>query len=185
MRGSATEKLDRKTVEKNRRIHMKGLCFKLTSLIPSHHFRPSKEMLSQQDQLDQAAAYINKLKERVELLKARKAALARRHDENNMNNCRSNMASGVKLPMIELKDLGSGLEVVVVTGLRKKFMLYEVISILQNEGAEVVSASVTTKGDKVYHTLHAQVRISRVGVESSKIYERLKELVCDSTSSLS
>ncbi|KAI4326702.1 hypothetical protein MLD38_031989 [Melastoma candidum] len=30
-------KPDRKTVERNRRIHMKGLCFKLSSLIPPHH----------------------------------------------------------------------------------------------------------------------------------------------------
>ncbi|URE00194.1 Transcription factor bHLH36 [Musa troglodytarum] len=29
-----TEKLERKTVEKNRRIHMKHLCSKLCSLIP-------------------------------------------------------------------------------------------------------------------------------------------------------
>ena len=31
---SETAKLERKTVERNRRIHMKGLCFKLASIIP-------------------------------------------------------------------------------------------------------------------------------------------------------
>lgn len=39
---SPEKKLDRKTVERNRRIHMKGLCFKLTSLVPLQHFQPSK-----------------------------------------------------------------------------------------------------------------------------------------------
>ncbi|KAF5933285.1 hypothetical protein HYC85_029456 [Camellia sinensis] len=39
---STPEKLDRKTVERNRRIHMKALCVKLTSLIPPNHFKPSK-----------------------------------------------------------------------------------------------------------------------------------------------
>ena len=41
--GSATRsKLDRKTVERNRRIHMKGLCLRLTSLVPPHYFNPSR-----------------------------------------------------------------------------------------------------------------------------------------------
>lgn len=35
-------KLDRKTVERNRRIHMKGLCLRLTSLVPPHYFKPSR-----------------------------------------------------------------------------------------------------------------------------------------------
>lgn len=35
-------KLDRKTVERNRRIHMKGLCLRLTSLVPPHYFNPSR-----------------------------------------------------------------------------------------------------------------------------------------------
>jgi hypothetical protein len=39
---SETSKLDRKTVEKNRRVHMKDLCFKLASLVPHHFFKPSK-----------------------------------------------------------------------------------------------------------------------------------------------
>lgn len=35
-------KLDRKTIEKNRRVHMKSLCSKLVSLIPPSHFKISK-----------------------------------------------------------------------------------------------------------------------------------------------
>lgn len=37
--------LDRKTVERNRRIHMKGLCLKLASLLPPHVCKPSKVYL--------------------------------------------------------------------------------------------------------------------------------------------
>ncbi|KAJ6868909.1 hypothetical protein NC651_033871 [Populus alba x Populus x berolinensis] len=66
---SETSKLDRKTVEKNRRVHMKDLCFKLASLVPHHFFKPSKDMLSQQDQLELAACYIKQMRERVEKLK--------------------------------------------------------------------------------------------------------------------
>ncbi|GMP33687.1 hypothetical protein CsSME_00006896 [Camellia sinensis var. sinensis] len=176
-KSSSPEKLDRKLVERNRRIHMKGLCFKLTSLIPPHHFRPSKDMLSQQDQLDQAAEYIKQLKERIEELKARRTLAMANTNETNKN-IKDTMMFGLRLPVVELKDLGSSLEVVLISGLEKNFMLYEVISVLEDEGAEVVSTSVSTMGDRVFHTLHAQVKVTRVGVETSRVCQRLHELVC-------
>ncbi|XP_059642167.1 transcription factor bHLH162-like [Cornus florida] len=168
---ASSEKIDRKTVERNRRIHMKGLCFKLTSLIPSHHFKPSKDLLSQQDQLDQAAAYITQLKERIDELKQSREAL------RNNDIVRDSMKIGLRLPMVELRDLGSSIEVVLISGLEKNFLLYEVISILEEEETEVVSASFSTVGDKVFHTLHAKVKVSRVGVEISRIHQRLQELM--------
>uniref|UniRef100_A0A5B6ZJP9 BHLH domain-containing protein n=1 Tax=Davidia involucrata TaxID=16924 RepID=A0A5B6ZJP9_DAVIN len=157
---------------------MKGLCFKLTSLIPPHHFNPSKDVLSQQDQLNQAATYINQLRERIEELKGRKeAAMNNNNNNNNNNNITDTMTIGVSLPLVELRDLGSSVEVLLISGLKKNFMLYEVISILEEEGAEVVSASFSTVGDKVFHTLHAKVKVSRVGVDTTSIYQRLQELV--------
>lgn len=43
-RSSSSEKskLDRKMVEKNRRMQMKSLCLKLSSLIPANHFRATR-----------------------------------------------------------------------------------------------------------------------------------------------
>lgn len=38
----AAAKMERKMVEKNRRMHMKRLCFKLSSLIPREHITTSK-----------------------------------------------------------------------------------------------------------------------------------------------
>lgn len=72
--------------------------------------------------------------------------------ENNHNETNS-----IKSPTFVLKDLGSTIEVVITSGLQKNFYLYEVISILEEEGAEVVSAQVFTRGDMVFHTLHAKV----------------------------
>ncbi|KAF2314693.1 hypothetical protein GH714_030046 [Hevea brasiliensis] len=66
------------------------------------------------------------------------------------------MMMGLRLPMIELREMGSSIEVILISGLKKNFMLYEVITILEEEGAEVVSASFSTVGDKVFHTVHAQ-----------------------------
>ena len=40
--GGGCSKMERKDVEKNRRLHMKGLCLKLSSLVPAtstHHIR--------------------------------------------------------------------------------------------------------------------------------------------------
>ncbi|KAF8407929.1 hypothetical protein HHK36_007069 [Tetracentron sinense] len=173
---SALSKLDRKIVEKNRRTHMKGLCFKLTSLIPpTHHFNSSKDIISQQDQLDCAAIYIKQLQNRIEELKRRKELAM--SVKGISKNIRDSMTMGLRLPVIELRDLGTTLEVILISGLNKNFMFYEVISVLEEEGAEVMNASFSVVGDKVFHTIHSQVTSSRVGIETSRVCERLKELV--------
>ncbi|KAF9671556.1 hypothetical protein SADUNF_Sadunf12G0059800 [Salix dunnii] len=191
-----SSRLDRKTVERNRRIHMKGLCLKLASLLPPHVFNPSKvkvvfcslpsstktltyiqDMPSQQDQLELAACYIKQLRERVEGLqraKEEQAITAPRPSSSAM----TSLMIGLSLPVVELRDFGSSIEVVLISGLNKNFMFYEVMNVLSEEGAEVVSASYSTVGDKVFHTIHAQVRFSRVGVETSRVWKRLQELVC-------
>lgn len=38
-------KIERKIIEKDRRIMMKSLCFKLVSLIPNHHFKTPKVLI--------------------------------------------------------------------------------------------------------------------------------------------
>ncbi|XVF54140.1 hypothetical protein PTKIN_Ptkin05aG0156800 [Pterospermum kingtungense] len=158
--GQSTSKPDRKTIEKNRRIHMKNLCFELASLMAHHNFKPSKskEILSQQDQLDLAAAYIKQLKERVEKLKEMKEQVMKSMEASSSSGAINTIASvGLTLPVVELKDLGSSIEVILITGLNKNFMFYEIISILEQEGGEVLSASFSTVGGKIFHTLHAQV----------------------------
>lgn len=71
--------------------------------------------------------------------------------------------SEMQLPVLELRDLGSGIEVMMVSGLNNKtFMLYEVIGVLEEEGAEVVNASFSTVGDKIFYTVHAQVRTTTI-----------------------
>ncbi|KAG5536856.1 hypothetical protein RHGRI_024329 [Rhododendron griersonianum] len=176
------EKLDRKIVERNRRIYMKDLCFKLTSLIPPHQLNSSQNdtnsqgMQSRQHQLDEAGTYIKLLEKRVEELKARRVALAMGNHDGTDND--GNTSIRIELPVVELREcLGSSLEVVLITGLKKNFAISEAIVVIEDEGAEVVSASFSTVGDKVFHTLHAQVKVCRVGVDTAKVCQRLKELV--------
>ncbi|KAI8543659.1 hypothetical protein RHMOL_Rhmol08G0236300 [Rhododendron molle] len=199
------EKLDRKIVERNRRIHMKDLCFKLTSLIPPHHLNSSQliwmirqidvipipshniyispqndtnfqDMQSRQHQLDEAGTYIKLLEKRVEELKARRAALAMGNHDSTAND--GNTSIKIEMPVVELREyLGSSLEVVLITGLKKNFAISEVIGVIEGEGAEVVSARLSAVGDNVFHTLHAQAKVCRVGVDTAKVCQRLKELV--------
>lgn len=111
-------------------------------------------MISQQDQIDLAAAYIKQLRERIDQLEETKQKAIGPTALDLDNN---GMKSGFKSPLFELRELGSTIEVVLVSGVQRNFYLYEVISILEEEGAEVVNASTSTVGDKVHHTLHAQV----------------------------
>lgn len=67
------------------------------------------------------------------------------------------MAVEFGLPVIEVKQQDSILEVVLITGLKKRFMFYEVIGILKEEGAEVVNATFSIVGEKIFYTIHSQV----------------------------
>lgn len=116
-------------------------------------------MLSQQDQVDQAITYIEQLKERVEVLKRRKDELVAqgtgersRYSKKVMTTCT------LETPAVEVWELGSTLEVILISGLKKKyFTMQEVINILEEEGAQVVTAHFSTICDKVFYTIHAQV----------------------------
>ncbi|KAH6758344.1 hypothetical protein C2S51_018579 [Perilla frutescens var. frutescens] len=157
---SSKQKVERKTVEKNRRVLMKLLCFKMVSLIPDSYFVQAKEFLSQQDQLDHSVAYIKILRDRLEELKRRKTQLTNidtimNYTNNNNNN--NNVVESKVQPILTVKELGSSVEVVVISGLIKNFRLHDVITIIQEEAAEVLTVSISTIDAKIIHTIHAQV----------------------------
>ncbi|KAL6006959.1 hypothetical protein ACLOJK_032455 [Asimina triloba] len=165
-------KLERKVVEKNRRMQMKTQCFKLASLVP--YYNP-KDALSQQDQVDLAAEYIKKLQMKIEELK-RKRDIATTVNEAN-GDMRGATMVGLRLPVVEVKELDSALEVVLISGSERNFMTCDVICILQEEGVDVVNATISFVADRVIHVIHAQVSNSRVGFESERVYQKLKDLV--------
>ncbi|XP_010925444.1 transcription factor bHLH162 [Elaeis guineensis] len=171
--GRAT-KLERKTVEKNRRLYMKNLCFKLASLIPKDQYTISKDTLTQEDQLDQAASYVKKLKERVERLKQRKEMALRSRGPDNIS---GRVLSSFSLPVIDVRHLDSTLEVFIVSGLSKGIIFRDVLCVLEEEGAEAINASFSIAGDKIFCTIHSQAISSRIGFEAPRVCERLKRLV--------
>lgn len=122
-----------------------------------------QEIVSQEAQLDLAAAYITSLKRRVEKLKEMKEKLKKSMEASSINsvmNTTDSAGLSLQLPVVELRDFGCSIEIILITGLNKNFMLYEIITIVEQEGGVVLSASFSTVGGKIFHTLHAQVRSS-------------------------
>ncbi|KAI3976280.1 hypothetical protein MKX01_021822 [Papaver californicum] len=180
--------------EKDRRIHMKALCFKLVSLIPpntDHQNHTYKKDLPQTHLIDQAANYIQEQRKRIDELKRKKDLLTTTSLPSTINNTKNNIDTHcgdqdiitsnavvpalstcsssntsiktgdilLNLPILQVRDFDSNtLEVVLVTGLNKHFMYYLVITVLEEEGAEVVNASFVTVNNKNFYTVHSQVK---------------------------
>ncbi|CAL5418943.1 unnamed protein product [Camellia sinensis] len=143
-RGSGrSSKVDRNEIEKNRRLQHKDLYSKLASFIPN---QPSEKGLPLRDMLEQATKYVVELKQNVEELKRRKAAL--KGDEGG--------SKKERLPVLMVRHMGSALEVILSAGLDKKFKLHEVLSVLKEEGLEVVGASYSNVENQTFYTIHAQ-----------------------------
>ncbi|KAI3884941.1 hypothetical protein MKX03_037877 [Papaver bracteatum] len=202
---SAEAAIDRKTIEKNRRSHMKALCFKLVSLIPpttsthDNNNRSSTKDIAQIDLIDQAANYIQELTKRMDKLKRKKDLLTTTtlpdtdcddHDIITTNaaavvaatsTCSLNTSTEIcgndllDFPILQIRNFDSTtLEVVLITGMDKQFLYYQLITVLEEEGAEVVNASFATVDDKIFYTVHSQVR---AGVETRRICDILNKLV--------
>ncbi|KAH7686444.1 Achaete-scute transcription factor-related protein [Dioscorea alata] len=141
--GRKASKLERKTVEKNRRLLMKGLLSQLSSLISKTQTSGSKDALTQQDLLEEATSYIMKLQGKIESLKRKRNVL-----EKNMQGIHMDVSDDhkIEVQVAVLKD--DIMDVVLLSGLNKGLKLHQVVSILEEEGAEVINASFFTVGDK-------------------------------------
>lgn len=129
-------------------------------------------MLSLQDQIDRAASYIKQMAERVEELRVRKeqAAISTSTSAADNRNDDSLMMESeeLRLPVLEVKEImGSGVQVNLISKSCSNsnnaysstifLVLWKLISVLHEEGAEVVSASFAHRGSKLFYTIHAQV----------------------------
>ncbi|KAK6228091.1 hypothetical protein SCA6_000431 [Theobroma cacao] len=67
------------------------------------------------------------------------------------------------------------------TGSDMKFILGEIISIIEQEGAEVIGATYNHAGkvNRNILSIHCEVACSKIGFKSSKVLERLKTLFGD------
>nr|XP_043626688.1 transcription factor bHLH162 [Erigeron canadensis] len=179
---STSNKVDRRTIEKNRRIQMKGLYSTLHSLVPHDS---SREMISLPDQLHEAASYIKKLQIKLEKMNEEKNQLMgikgpeiiNHADGKKINNY--NMLVGQqRTPQIDVRETGSYLEAILITGVDFQFLFSATIRVLHEEGFDVVNAGYSILNDTVFHTIHAQIRegyAQENGV--ARIMERLQNIV--------
>lgn len=119
-----------------------------------------QEAASLPDKLDEAANYIKRLQTNLEKLKERKDSLMgieKRPSNSTGSSSGKTTMEGFRSPQIEIREIASALEVVLITGLDFHFMFNETIRLLHEEGAEIVSASFSVVHDSVFHTIHSKV----------------------------
>lgn len=62
-------------------------------------------------------------------------------------------------PEIVIQEAGSGLEVVIISNEPGCQLLFkEIVRVLQEEGAEIVTANLSIIGDIAFHSIHCEVR---------------------------
>ncbi|KAK7400587.1 hypothetical protein VNO78_11797 [Psophocarpus tetragonolobus] len=158
----------RKIIERNRRDQMKALFNQLKSVLPH---KISREASSRPDQIDEATNYIKNLQIKLEKMKEKRNSL--RDIIERSKNARINM--GLKAPQLKIKQMGSAVEIVLITGLDCQFMFNDTIRILQEEGSDIVNVSYTIVENAVFHTTHCQIGESVN--EAVRISEKLKHYI--------
>ncbi|XP_038992355.1 transcription factor bHLH168-like [Hibiscus syriacus] len=81
-------------------------------------------------------------------------------------------------PVVSFRDWDSNLEVNLIIGLDMGFALSDFINILQEEGADILSATCHHVGDRAIYTILSQAIYPRIGIATSSVHERLKSLIC-------
>ncbi|KAM0927409.1 hypothetical protein ACQ4PT_002860 [Festuca glaucescens] len=185
--------VERKEVERERRQLMKQLCAKLASLVPKENFS-STDAMTQLSCLDEAAKYIKKLKERVDELRQRRSSVqaidaVRGFGCVSMPTTTTTMSGGAgsstfraekgasEMVVVVRQHDDSSMDVVLICNADRPVKLNEVITILEEEGAEIVNANHSVAGLKIFYTIHSRAFSSRIGIEVSRVYERLRALV--------
>ncbi|KAK1412305.1 hypothetical protein QVD17_33446 [Tagetes erecta] len=179
---SSASRVDRRTVEKNRRIHMKALYSNLHSLLPPH--QSSRDTISLPDQLHEAANYIKKLQIKLEKMKEERDNLMQMKKQletyaDKKTKTSSLMSGQQRPPQINVTEIGSSLEAILITGVDFQFLFTETIRVIHEEGFDVVNASFSITNDLVVHTIHAQVADTYNASENgaSRIIEKLNNIV--------
>ena len=116
-----------------------------------------QEALSLPDQIDEAIKYIKSLETKLKKSKEKKESLSVNGRKRSYTCTSFDAKSSPKSPKMEIREMGSTLEVVLITGLDNQFLFYEIIHILHEEQAEVLTANFSISGDSIFHVVHAEV----------------------------
>ncbi|KAF7142150.1 hypothetical protein RHSIM_Rhsim06G0141200 [Rhododendron simsii] len=127
------------------------------------------------DQIDEAVKYIESLEMKLKKSRAKKETLSGR---KRSHSCTSEFKS----PQLEIHEMGSTLDVVLITGEDDKFIFHEIIRLIHEEGAEVLNANFSVFGNSIFHAIHAKAGEFEKNVVAARVSSRLKEFVHGSMS---
>ncbi|KAM3262583.1 hypothetical protein ACQJBY_052986 [Aegilops geniculata] len=192
--GTAVVLLEKKESEKERRKRMKALCEKLASLIPREHCCSSTDTMTQLGSLDVGASYIKKLKERVDELQRRRSSMqaldtlkgdtsiptptTTTTTSSGAGSPEEEKAWEASEPVLQVRQHDdSSMEVRLICCMERPIKLHEVITIHEEEGAEIINANHSVAGHKMFYTIHSRAFSSRIGIDVSRVSERLGALV--------
>uniref|UniRef100_A0ACD5Y0P6 Uncharacterized protein n=1 Tax=Avena sativa TaxID=4498 RepID=A0ACD5Y0P6_AVESA len=172
-RSTMTVPVERKEAEKERRQHIKELYAKLVSLIPKEHCSSSTDTMTLLGSLDEATTYIIKLKDRVDELHKRSSSV------QAIAGLGGGVGTGVSTPMSGGTGLESegekaekelakpivdvrhhddwSMDVMLICSVSRPIKLHQVITILKEEGAEIVNANHSVTGNKIFYNIHSRV----------------------------
>ncbi|XP_010475930.1 PREDICTED: uncharacterized protein LOC104755277 [Camelina sativa] len=153
--------------EKERRMRMKHLFSILSS-----HVSPTRRLPVPQ-LIDQSVSYMIQLKEKVNYLKEKKRTLLRGEVHNRSEGSSSHQ------PKLSISSRDSTIEMNLVMDSSniKRVLLRELVSVFEEEGAQVMSANLQNLNNMTFYTIIAQAIICRIGIDPSRIEERVRCII--------
>ncbi|KAI3513220.1 hypothetical protein L1887_20547 [Cichorium endivia] len=74
-----------------------------------------------------------------------------------------------RMPQIDVREIGSSLEAILITGVDFPFLFTDTIRVIHQEGFDVFNATFSILIDTIFHTIHAQNGRKRLdGFEQSE-----------------
>ncbi|XP_047313908.1 transcription factor bHLH162-like [Impatiens glandulifera] len=173
-------KLERKTIEKNRRNNMKTLYSHLSSLLP-----PKETGFAVTDQIDDAIDYIKNLQTKIEEAEEKKKQLLERGTKRKQPSPTTTAAAAAAISgdiprsaEIDVRETGPTVDVAIsICGLDMNYLFYDTIRVIHQEGGDVITANSSIIGNSVFYTLHATVKNYPINYHYGRITKRLQELI--------
>ncbi|XP_039072002.1 transcription factor bHLH168-like [Hibiscus syriacus] len=160
---ASSSRMDRSSLERERRLRLRQLFTRLHSLLP-----PQPTKISTLQVLEQTTIYVTQLRNRMAELKQMKLRLG--------EECKGE--GSLISPVISIIDLDSTLEVNFFMEWRGKLQLSNIMKILMEEGAEVVRGAANhSNEDRIIYSIHCQPINCRIGIATSRVQQRLENLV--------
>ncbi|RDX58446.1 Transcription factor bHLH162, partial [Mucuna pruriens] len=165
----SSSKIERKTVEKNRRNQMKNLYSHLLSLLDNYDPK-----IPLPDKIDEAINYIKRQETKVKMAQEEKERLMKSKRRSSGCSSASEARGSLKPPKMKIHETGSSLEVILKCGVDDQFIFCELIRILHEDNVDVITVNSSMVGDSMLHVVRGEVPLSSFEFGGTKVSERLK-----------